>query len=302
MMLAAFLLAGVVLGGIGCVAASTTADPVLAIRIDGPTTKQATVTDTQSGIANFTGEVYLDKLPVERDVIQLTATADSMWECSVFPNPIITTSTEPHPFNITVIVPQNTLSNAMGHVKLTATTNDDGRFMTTWTCVTVTVAPYFKFSIASEKSYQEILPRQGASFAFKVQNRGNAVDSYEFSIADAKEFNDAGWSVKFNKSTISNVPPNGTIDVFVTARSPQGWNWGLWISRTTPIFLNVTSLGARSNNMTVAGTLPVRVIVRGTNYPLLESITTIIVLFAVGSAMFAVFRRRGKRKMAAAGY
>jgi uncharacterized membrane protein len=221
---------------------------------------------------------------------------DTKWECKLNPNQFVLTDSKNHLFNVTVYVPRATFADAVGHLEVTATATGDGYNLTANAIATVTVATYFKFSIVSNSPTREILPGEGASFTIGFQNNGNSADSYELAVANAEELKDAGWSVKLSKRWINGVPVNQTVDVSVTVRSPQGWIWDVWINRPILILMNVSSLGARNDNMTITRTLPIQVTVRGANNPLLALITSIIIFIAVGITIFALVCRRRKRK------
>jgi hypothetical protein len=293
-MLAALILASLVLSVRDRAAAADTPSLGLDVHFDEPTIRQSTVTDKQNGSVNFTGVVRVDWFCC-RVFVNLAATVDIGWECVITPNLMVLPDTIDHPFSVTVTVPEATRADTVGNVKVMATADDDGLSATDEANATVTVAPYYLLTIVSDDPYREILPQESTSFTMKIQNHGNAIDSYELRIANARELEDAGWSVKLSNSTINGVPPEGEMKVSVTVRSLQGLNWIIWISRTTPIILRADSLGATNNNMTLTQTLPVHVHVEGYNNPLLELLTTISVLTAVGVTIIAIARWRQKK-------
>ena len=296
--LAAVVLTGVVLGGSGRMA-DAWAVPGLNIQLDQPTTRQAIVTEEQNGSVTFSGSIRTDPLPVERVIVNFTATLDAEWECKLNPNQIVLTDSKYHPFNVTIYIPRATSANAVGHLIVWANATPDGYDLASNAVATLTVAPYFKFFVYPDSGHREILPGDGANFIIGLQNYGNSVDSYELVIANAGELKGTGWSVNLSKRWINSVAVNQTVNVSVTARSPQGWSWDVRIDRPALILVNVSSLGARNTNITVARTLPIQLTVRGTNNPLLELITTVIIFTAVGITIFAVMRRRQKRRLPA---
>jgi uncharacterized membrane protein len=239
-------------------------------------------------------------MSTERIIVELKATVDTGWACIVTPERMVFGSSTGQAFRVKVHVPCATRADVVGCITVRAITFASENIVAEANA-TVTVAPYYRLSLSYENSSKVILPGERTRFDFKVRNTGNSVDSYSLAIENVEELNASGWSVALDRGKIMDLPRGGTMNVSVEVRSPQDWSWAMWINYITPILLNVSSLGAGSDNMTVAGTLPVRVVVRGTNYPLLESITAIIVLTAVGIAMFAVIRRRRKRRMATAG-
>jgi len=294
-MLVAVMLASIILGGNGQVAVYAWPVDALTVCIDEPTTRQAMVSDTQNGSLTFSGTVQVNRLPVERIVVEFVVTVDIKWVAVLSPSSIVITSTNIYWFNLTVIVPEATHADAVGHFTVTATGRGGDIKVIDKTNVTVTVAPYSLLSIGSDRPYREILPQEGTSFAFKVQNRGNAIDSYELEIANARELENAGWSVEFSNRTIAGVAPEGEVNVSVTVKSPQGWSWDIWTSRPTSIIVEADSLAARNNNLSVNQTMPVHVYRKGSNNPLLSLLLTIYILTAVSVMMFAIIRRRRKK-------
>ena len=292
-MLTALVLASIVLGGNDQVAVYAWPVDALTVCIDEPTSKQANVTAEQNGSVSFTGTVSVDKSPVNYANVNFTAVVEAGWKCTVSPNPIVIKNTYPHSFNVTVNVPQATLADTVGHLWVTAVASVNGHIITQCVCATVTVAPYFKYSIVSDSPSKDILPKGGTSFTYIVRNVGNAFDFYELEIVNARELKHAGWSVNMSNKTITNVPPGGEANVSITVRSSQDWSWDLWISRPTSIIVVADSLAARNNTLTQ--TMPLRVYVKGYNNPLLEMITTLIILSAVCVALSTILWRRRKK-------
>jgi hypothetical protein len=297
--LAVLMLVSIVCGGSGNTAAAPVSPLVVDVNITEPTTQQANVTDKLPGFVTFAGTVQVDKLPVERIVVELAATVDTDWPAQISPPTIVFTSTSPQTFTLSVAVPVATRADAVGHVKVTATATGMGYSDTDEATANVTVASYYLMSVVSDAPYQEILPGGATSFTVKVQNQGNSADSYELEIVNARALKEAGWSVELGKSTLTNVPSKGAMEVTVTASSPHGWSWDIWTSLANIILLKATSLGAGRANMTVTQTFSLNAYVKGYNNPLLEMITTLIVLAAVSATIFVVIRRRRKKRMRA---
>jgi hypothetical protein len=298
-MLAALMMAGIIAGGSGNAAAAPIPIPILHVHIDEPTTQQAIVTESDKGAVDFTGAVRVDKLPVAKVTVDLLATVDSGWVCNIAPSTMVITDTADHPFSINVTVPEAAPAADEGHLKVTASASGTGFSVSDEVVANVTVAPYFRVMLESDKPYQEIAPREGTSFKFKVQNPGNAFDSYELEIVNARALKDAGWSVELGTTSVTGVPMYGEKEVLVNVRSPQDWSWDIEISRPTAINLKVTSLGARLGDQIVTQTFLVYAYVRGYNIPLLEMISGLIVVAAVSVTISVIILRRRKKRMRA---
>jgi hypothetical protein len=299
--LAALMLTGVVTGLSGFSAAvPNPVTPDLQVHIDEPTTVQATVTDQQKATVVFQGAVQVDKLPVERVTVVLAMAIDTGWAASITPSTIVITDTQAHPFSVCVVVPEATHADVVGHVKATASASGTSYSVTDEAGANVTVAPYYLVKLNSSAPYEEVLPGQMASFEVSVQNPGNAVDSYELEIENAKDLKNRGWSVELDKTTVSGLGPNGEAEVTVTAKPSQDWSWDLWISQPTSIVLKATSSGARNNNSVVTQSFPVIAFQKGYNMPLVNLISGITVaLVALAIVGIIIWhRRRAKRRNA----
>ena len=297
-MLATAILAGIFLGCGDNITAAPYLPP-LEVFIDDTVTKQATVTNDQNDSVTFNGSIYVYHSIDNRMVLNLSVAVDSKWECNVSPNQFVNLIEDIHyQFNVTIVVPQATLANVVGHVKVTAIMTGGDNPGTIYIDATVTVAPYYNITIVSDSLLKEIIPKEGTGFNFKVQNLGNVIDSYRFEIVNARDLEDAGWLVELSNKTSMGVPPKGEVNISVTVKSPQDWSWDLWIDRPALIILNTTSLNAKYNNMTLNQTISVHLDVKGYNNPLLE-IITIIIITVVCITLVAINRRRRTRSLIA---
>ena len=112
--------------------------PVLSISLDTPT-QMANVTANSSAMVEFTGHCNVDKLPVERVVVQLTSSVDKGWNAPVDPSQMVFTSTTPQSFTCTVYVPGGTPGGTIGKLTITGTVTAKVLSSTTHTDATISV-------------------------------------------------------------------------------------------------------------------------------------------------------------------
>jgi hypothetical protein len=147
----------------------------------------------------------------------------------------------------------------------------------------------------SSAPYEEVLPGEMASFSLVVKNPGNAVDSYELEIENLKQLKEQGWSVELDKTSISNLGPNGEVEITITAKHSQDWSWELYTSEATLIILKANSLGAQANSTVISQIFPLNAYQKGFNTPLVNLISGVTVALVVLVVVGIVIRRR-KRK------
>jgi hypothetical protein len=295
--LAVLLLAGTVMGSSGHAAAvPNPLAPELTVTINEPTTVQAHITEKTKDLVEFSGAVSVDKLPVERIIVDLAVSVDTGWASSVSPSTIVVSDTNAHPFDVVVVVPEATHADVEGHVRVTADARGGGFTDTDEARANVTVAPYYLVKLNSSAPHQEVLPEEVATFTVVVINPGNAVDSYGHEIVNVKELKEQGWTVELDQTTVTGLGPAVSADVIVTARPSQDWSWDIWIDRVNHIALKATSLGARDDSLVMSQPYSVYVHQNGYNTPLVNLITDITVALVVLLVVGLIMRRRRRNK------
>jgi len=98
--------------------------PVLAIRLD-QTSQSASVNNSSPGILVFTGNCTVDKLPISRCVVTLTASTDIEALASPSPATMVFTSTTPQAFTCSVVITQGS-PNSTGTLTITGTAVANG--------------------------------------------------------------------------------------------------------------------------------------------------------------------------------
>ena len=89
----------------------------------------------------FDGTVTVDKLPLERIVVNLNPHVDVGWPCNASPTTMVITDESPHSFSCTVVVPEG-MPNTTGTLTVDAVANGGGFSVTsTATAIIVVTGP-----------------------------------------------------------------------------------------------------------------------------------------------------------------
>ena len=82
-----------------------------------PQSASVNTTPNHQARVSFVGTVQIDKLPIERIVVSITASVDVGWAANPSPGSMVITDTAPHNFCCTVDVPQNLSGRGVLHVE-----------------------------------------------------------------------------------------------------------------------------------------------------------------------------------------
>ena len=85
----------------------------------------------------------------------------------------------------------------------------------------VTSKPYGKVILQSEKPFQKVSPGKEYPFQIKVQNNGNALDSYSLEIINKKELQDDGFSIVLSTTETKNVDMGGHDTIIIQVQTPR---------------------------------------------------------------------------------
>jgi hypothetical protein len=295
--LVALVLTGIAAGWSGPAAAipNPTA-PALTLRID-PASQAATIDEATKCGLNFTGEIRVDKLPVEKVVVELSAMVDTGWPASISPSTMVITDTAAHTFNVNVTVHEACPADDIGHLTVTATSAGKGYSVSEQANATITVNPYYRVALDADGAYQEVRPDVAGSFKLKITNRGNAVDSYAFEITNLMELRNMGWNVELDKTSVSKLHPFDEAEFTLTAVPPKAWSWDIWISKPVVITVKATSLNAQESGTAITQDFPVVIYQKGFNTPILNLISGVsVALVAVAIAGVIMWRLRMRRR------
>lgn len=261
--------------------------PVLAIRLD-TANQNAKVTESAPGIVQFTGQISIDKLPVERCVVTLTSSTDTGWVSQVSPSTAVFTTTTPQAFTCTVVVPQGTPNSLFGNLIINGRAVAGGLQSLAETKAIIAVDPYFRLTLDSDVPYREISPGTQAFFTIKLTNAGNAVDSFELEISNLKELTSKHWTVVLSANTIMKVMPGEYKPFRITAQSPRDWT--IWKSEPSVIIMKATSQNAKDFQQVISLSFPVYAYEKGFYIPGFDPLF-LIAAFGIG---LVVLRRNRK--------
>jgi len=259
--------------------------PVLAVKLDSAN-QDARVTESAPGIVTFTGQMSIDKLPVERCVVTLTSSTDIGWVSQVSPTTAVFTSTTPQSFTCTVVVPQGTANSQYGNLVVNGRAVAGGLQSMAETKGIISVSPYFRLTLDSDVPYREISPGTQAFFTVKLTNAGNAVDSFELEISNLKDLAAKKWTVVLSANTIPKVQPGEYKPFRITAQSPRDWT--LWKSEPSVIIIKATSQNAKDFQQVIALSFPIYAYEKGFYIP---GFDPLFVIAAFGIGLVALRRK-----------
>lgn len=247
--------------------------PALTVSLE-PSSQTAVVSESAQGSVQFTGTIRIDKLPVERIVVTLTASVDTGWAAQCTPSSMVFTSTQPQSFSATVVVPPACDSTIIGTLKVDAIATGGGFRVPATAQAIVTVKPYFRLMLESDNPYREIWPGSQTMFTFKLWNMGNAIDSYDIEITNLKDLADRGWTVTLSSTSVSKIPQNQYKNVKISAQSPRFWT--LYKSEPTVIMIKAKSQNAEAENLVVQQSFALYVYEKGWYIPGFDPMLLII--------------------------
>jgi hypothetical protein len=273
------------------------ATPVMiavSVDIDEPT-QEAQPTDQAPGIVTFTGQVSVDKLPVQRAVVTLESSVDAGWACQISPSTAVFTSTTPQSFDVTAVVPEGTLSTVAGKLLVRAAMTSGGQTAEDTANATITVDQYYRLNVTCDAPYFEA-DRPGVSTTYKVMvlNKGNGPDSFGVVIENLAQLRSDGWTAILDKEVTPVVRPGLYGEATVTVKSPD--RGPIFEGRPKGIILRISSEGARTHNQNITMLFPL-VYYQNAIDPVFDVTVPIIVVAVVVSIVaMAAWRWRKRRK------
>jgi len=265
--------------------------PQVSLSLDPPT-REANVSDREFGVAAFNGTAEIDKLPGTRVVVTLSASTDTGWGCSCSPSIIAFSTNNVEVFTVTVTVPPGTLASLLGILTVNASATGTGFSTSSSANATVTVQPYYQLRLQCESPYLNISAGGNGKFRVKIENRGNANDSYDIVIGNAEELRRAGWAVSISRPSIPFVGPGASMHFYVVVESPRSLPTG---SEPASIEVKVTSTGSKTPGPVQSSDIVLYAKVRGGIGDPLNQTMIIVVVIAVVVVAALAWRRRKKR-------
>jgi len=271
----------------------------LSVHLDEPD-QMARVTDSSPGIVQFTGQVVVDKLPVQRVVVTLESDVDTGWVSQTSPSTMVFTSTTPQSFTTTAVVPEKTLSALIGKLLIRARSSGTGADSEATANGTITVEQYYMLTVSSDAPFFET-DKTGTSTTYRVfvTNKGNGPDTFRVVIGNLAQLGSDGWTARLDNEVTPVVQPGLYGEVTVTVTSPK--EWAVFEGLTKGIILVATSEGARVHNQTITQSFPLYYVQKGID-PVFDVTVPIIIVAVVVACVAAVawrWRKRRKKAFAA---
>jgi len=252
------------------------------------------VSEAHNGTAEVTGIVTVEKLPVERMAVSLSAAVDIGWRTDIRPDTMVFTSTTPQSFSVSVEVPEATQSTATGRLMVSASSSGTGYDVGGTDNATIAVAQYFRVQIESDSPSFETASRGvGTTFRLKVWNAGNGPDTYSLEIANLAKLRSKGWSARLDREVTPVVRPAMYCDVALEVSSPK--DFPAFESTGVGLEIRASSNGARAGNETVSQTYTVYFHLEIIEPDFDATVPIIIAAVAVASVAVAIWRWRKRR-------
>ncbi len=157
------------------------------------------------------------------------------------------------------------------------------------TC-TVTIAPFYKFSVNSGKSYDEIKPGSKVEYGITIINEGNDDDTFFIDIINFDDLADEGFEVTASHSQIT-IPEKDSSNVIIFVEAPASID----VTGSTNILVEINSQKGSQNNLnpetvTLEVIIPLEDFIFTTEFYLI--IFIIIILIVVGSIIYLKWRKK----------
>ncbi len=269
------------------------APPVLTVTLDA-TGKQASITESSPKNVTFDGVVTLDTLPREVYNVTLSCNVDTGWAYRCYPAYLIMNGGARYSFRVEVTVPGGTQTSIVGTVSVRANSTAYGYPIEATCEAKVSAEQYYRLMLDSKQSYIEAPPSTPATFTLSVTNAGNGPDDFRVELANRDHLHGQGWTVDIVPDTLTRVLPAECKTTEVTVNPPH--EWVLWKSEPEVINIRVNSTGALSAQEVISITYPVYLYQKGADSLTLYSLMTFIVLGVLALSLWAVRRRRARRK------
>ena len=206
---------------VGSQGANTPPTIQLSVNVDlSPETLPAVVSSSQVGMAEFSGNVSVGKLPitVQHVTVTLEAIPISGWSLILSPSVMVFTSEAPQEFFFTVqVLPKTQVTSKV--VTVTATASDGVQRVSASTTVTVTVPQFFKLSIHSdEQSVDDVRAGDTVPFEFTIHNEGNGKDTVSIDILDESHALDG-----YDLTRTVDIPPYQNVSITVSLDTRKGF-------------------------------------------------------------------------------
>ncbi len=266
----------------------------LSIVLDNPD-QEARVTDSAPGIVQFTGQMTVDKPPVQRAVVTLESSVDTGWVSSISPSSAVFTSTTPQSFTVTVVVPEKTLSTLTGRLLVRGTMTCSGQTSEATANGTIAVVQYFLLSMTCDAPYFET-GKSGVSTTYKVliNNKGNGPDTFAIEVSNLKDLVSGRWTVALDKEVTPIVQPGLYGEVLATVTSPK--EAPVFEGKRMPVILKASSVGAGAQYQNISVSYPVYFFQKAIDPVFDVTVPIIIAAVVVASVAVVIWRWRRRRK------
>ena len=142
----------------------------------------AIITNSQSGVVIFSGNVSVGKMSTSIQRITVTLEASCVWSAEVSPSTMVFTNADPQPFYLSVEVPPKT--HVMSNKATVQASATDGLQVASGSAeCTVMVRQYYKLTIGSDIPLTEVEDSPATvDGVLRLYNEGNGMDTFRIEI------------------------------------------------------------------------------------------------------------------------
>jgi hypothetical protein len=231
---------------------SATPEPSMTIKL-GPLSQEAAVTESQNATVKFSGSVKFENVDFsDRALAFLNSSVDTGWPSMISPSTLVVLPVE-ESFEVTVVVPAGSWHNITGTLVVKGHRHSGNQTITGEANATITPKAYYGVHLETDVSHYEITEGDSICVSFRVQNTGNAVDTFECEIVNFRKLiDDDHMTFTFSSPPPPLPPGESSIIKFPVASPNDEYFKG---DHSIAIVFKVYSVTARDNGEDVNQTL-----------------------------------------------
>jgi hypothetical protein len=266
--------------------------PALSLTI-APSERHAIISPSQPGTASFTGNYTVDKLSIERAIINFQAVVTTGWPVSISPQTIQVSGNTGRTgtIYITVVVPPGELATNIGQLTVTGRATAGGlQSPPAQASAIIIPEPYFRVVIAADTPFLETAYSTQAVISLKIYNEGNVRDTIRIEIQNIDELSEAQWVIVLTRQSFLVGPPPEFVSLQITVGLPKQWQF--WPdNKVQTIQIVGSSLEAAQNNKEYKEVIPVFIRTVGLSTPGFD-----VPLLMLGAVLVAMLMGSSRRK------
>jgi len=178
---------------------------------------QVTATDVANVHFNLTVTVNIPSNSFFKVTVSFDGHTSTGWSTSTNPQSLQFRKSGSEPVNVTVVVPQGSLTDEQGKVTINATATYPGFRVDASSSAMVYVGQYFLWTVQSH-GVSPITTNDTIALPVSITNTGNGLDQFEIGVNDKDEdTSPLGLHISIDKSMTKSLTPNSSDTFTITA-------------------------------------------------------------------------------------